>query len=229
MKLLTALFRHRTATLIASAVALVSTAIVVNAWLTSYRHLEDHIDAFQIAVWQLTFSGELPENATHDQRGTPACSWRFACDFGVVTGSNEATIPDTTVPWDSKSLQQWRSQAPAEYCFTGTPETNVMAVVGDGTAFDDHKRFTRSELPGDLILTIEVQGTGVHWMKPCDLDVAKLEKVLRSEVLRMFLGTSKRGFLVGFVDGEVWMLSRDVPKDNVLRLCSRRSCTLRPR
>ena len=116
-------------------------------------------------------------------------------------------IVDATLPWNSEDLARWRQQVPGNYCFSGTPETNVMAVVGEGTGFEQGKRFRHSDLPNALVLIVEVQGTGVHWVEPVDLNVTDLASILSGKESRISLGTSGDVFLVGFLDGEVWMLT----------------------
>lgn len=212
--------------------ALVLLLAVVAGWVkyASKRDLSDRMWAFQICLWELWCRVELPDNVTYDKSGKPACSWRFAC-YVWVNGGGSATVKmvDTTVPWDSGTLEQWQHTISPEYCLSGTTETNVMAVVGEGTGFEKGKRFHERDLPGDLVLILEVQGTGVHWMAPGDLHVSELANILCGGDPTISLGTSQQGFLVGFADGEVWMLAREVPKERLLMFCSREGATLHDR
>jgi len=191
--------------------------------------LRQRMISFQLCLWDLMGGVALPENVTCDKTGRPACSWRFACNPCVVSGARVEDIPDVTIPWKSDKLDHWRHKVVSKYCFSGTCETNVMAVIGKGTAFEKGKRFLRQDLPRDLILIIEVRDTGVHWMAPVDLDVAKLGNILSGKESRISLGTRKDGFLVGFVDGEVWLLKRDIPKDVLLKFCSREAAAVNDR
>ena len=139
---------------------------MVAGWVkyVSKRDLSDRMGAFQVCLWELWCRHELPDSVTYDKSGKPAGSWRFAC-YVWVNGGGSATVKmvDTTVPWDSGTLEKWQRTISPEYCLSGTTETNVMAVVGEGTGFEKGKRFHERDLPGDLVLILEVQGTGVHW------------------------------------------------------------------
>ena len=112
-------------------------------------------------------------------------------------------------------------QAPEKYCFFGNADTNVMAVVGDGTAFDANKeRPAIRDLPKDLILIVEVKNTCVHWMEPGDLAVTEIGNALSRNGNGISLGTSDDGYHVGFVDGEVWLLSYRMPPGVLLKFCT---------
>jgi hypothetical protein len=127
------------------------------------------------------------------------------------------------IPWysENEKLNALRELAPDEYCSFGNTNTNVMAVIGEGTAFDpNRKRLSIHDFPNDLILIVEVNNTGVHWMQPGDLSVTELGIALSTSGNGIALGTSDDGFCVGFVDGEVWLLSHRTPPDILLRFCS---------
>ncbi len=54
------------------------------------------------------------------------------------------------------------------------------------------------------MLLIEIADSGTHWMAPGDLDVRKIPNTITE-------GTSGKGVIVAFADGEVWFLHREVP------------------
>jgi hypothetical protein len=63
------------------------------------------------------------------------------------------------------------------YAFCFSPEadlperfhTNVVAITGPGTAFDDERDCRLADIDDDTILVIEVASTDVHWAEPGDL------------------------------------------------------------
>lgn len=185
--------------------------------------LNSRSNGFYLCIMQLTSDAILPDHVVRDKNGVPTCSWRFACDFAVTCrgGANPETV-NVKLPWTDPTLAHWRKQRPKKYCFLTDADTNVMAVIGDGTAFPPDSRLRASDLPNDLILIIEVQNTGIHWMAPGDLDVVQVAKALsrKNDNQGVRLGTTSDGFLVGFVDGEVWMLSYRTPLDRLLTFCS---------
>lgn len=193
---------------------------------------QDRSVAFKICHMDLMFPTKdpltLPDHIVRDQDGNATVSWRYACGSTVWEGRSSGTpaddiVRDVTVPWDDPSQKHWHDRAMWTYCFQEDVTTNVMALVGKGTAFESGKSFVVRDLPNDLILLIEVQGTGVHWMQPVDLEIGQLVDILDGKEVNVSLGTSEDGFIVAFLDGEVWMLSHATPKDELLKFCSRDS------
>ena len=90
----------------------------------------------------------------------------------------------------------------------------VVAVTGDGTAFSARVAFDK--LPPKAVLTVEVRGWAVTWTEPGgDVAVGALVDWIRSGSARKELGSHSKGYLVGFVDGRVLMVSYDTPLEAI--------------
>jgi len=151
--------------------------------------------------------GRLPPAVRRDEFGRPLCSWRFQ-----ILPLLEAVMMgiETADRWDDPANRWWITGPHPVYCFF--PEkpfpqrvrTNVVAVTGPGTAFDEEFTFSLGDLDDDTILVIDVADSDVHWMEPGDLDVRDLEQ-------SVVQGVDGDGIHVLFADGEVWFLSSQTP------------------
>jgi len=121
--------------------------------------------------------------------------------------------PDYSQPWDSAANQYWSKLRVLPYCWNAEEsadrlETNVLALTGPGTAFDEEHSSLFKDIPGNTVLLLEVAHSGLHWAAPGDIDCLKLAD-------RLTAGFDGDGFHVGFADGQVWFLSADVPLSEV--------------
>lgn len=161
--------------------------------------------------------GAYPPSAVMNG-GDPLYSWRFLILKYIDGKGPEGVASDRS--WRDPANQKWRESPFWLYCY-GTEKqelsTNVMGVVGEGSAFDVGAA-ELDDLDGDAILIIEVNGSTVHWMAPGDLDLQRCNGDESGTVCGMRVGTSRRGFHVGFVDGEVWFLSTDTPAGTLRKL-----------
>ncbi|MGM0490487.1 MAG: hypothetical protein ACQESR_27495, partial [Planctomycetota bacterium] len=118
---------------------------------------------------------DLPE--TNDGRDmSHACSWRYkVLPYVVGVGSSVDTSRPWNTPANQQGLKKWRfysygkpvdshsdSEAVAK---EPIPDTNVMAIVGPGTAFGDGNEppMKLKELPPQTILIAEVRSSGIPW------------------------------------------------------------------
>jgi hypothetical protein len=103
--------------------------------------------------------------------------------------------------------------------------TNVFAITGPGTAFDDEKpKIRMKDLPPELILLAEVRESGVHWMAPGDFDVRTMPAVCGDPQGKGISGTLPDGFFVAFADGEAWFLSNDTPFEELKKFFTIDEC-----
>ncbi|HIQ23405.1 MAG TPA: DUF1559 domain-containing protein [Planctomycetes bacterium] len=153
----------------------------------------------------------LPGAIHRDAMGRPLSSWRFLILPFVAAGWPKH---DLSVPWYDPANWAVASRRPVFYCFERRRsggrsfDTNVLAVTGPGTAFDEHQAYSLGQLDGDTALVLEVCETGLHWMEPGDIEVVDLRQSFTS-------GLDGAGVHVGFADGEVWFLSARVPVDKL--------------
>jgi type II secretory pathway pseudopilin PulG len=153
-----------------------------------------------------------PQAVLTDEEGRPLSSWRFQ-----LLPFLEAIMRDVdfSLPWDHPDHEYFSSFGWPTYCLRNKrkgPErlcTNVMAVTGRESAFDDWAP-TFSELPPDLILVIEVPDTDIHWMQPGDIDIDEIDE----SILK---GPDGGGIHVLFKDGSVVFIPRDTRLETLKR------------
>ena len=162
--------------------------------------------------------GHLPESVTKKD-GKVLSSWRFKIMPSLQSWKRE---PFFDQAWDAP-VNAWAADMnPMRiYCFEwGQQEgplkgkmTNVLAIVGPSTAFEEGKPVSIAKLPSSLILLAEVKTSGLHWMQAGDLDVRTMRRDINHSSGQGISGTTKEGFHVCFADGEVWLLNFDTPFD----------------
>lgn len=119
-------------------------------------------------------------------------------------------------PWTHANNASWKRWSNPYYCFANLNDpkrkfmTCMSVVTGPGTAFDkDRKKI--SELDPELILLVEVRNSGVHWMRPWDLNIATMPREINPIDGPGISGNLDGGFFVAFCDTTVWFLADDTP------------------
>lgn len=112
--------------------------------------------------------------------------------------------------WDDPCYERIRNHPPdfVWFCKNPSSDTTIMAISGVGTADDN---VSGVYLPEDVILYVDAYQTSHNWIKPGDLDVSHIPKVLR--IAGGLSSESYHGCVVCFADGEIWHLSETVPLD----------------
>jgi len=149
----------------------------------------------------------LPPPVHRDEAGRPLSSWRFQ----VVPFLEGIMIDvDYSERWDAP-IHRWLATRPHGcFCFgqgadpSTQLDTNLMAITGRGTAFEEDRAVRLADLDRDTILLIEVANSGIHWMEPGDVDVEAVPESITQ-------GVDGIGVLVVFADGAVWLVRPDVP------------------
>lgn len=148
----------------------------------------------------------LPDAVKLDDLGEALYSWRLGLMVFLVAIKDGV---DLHAPWTSDS-QRVRDVPVSYYCTSRklsrqkSCEPLVSSVIGRGTPFQDQGSMVLKDVPCDTILIIEAQKFCKHWMAPGDLRWQELDA-------SFLQGTDGDGVLVGFADGEIWMLSPEVP------------------
>ncbi len=212
--------------------------IIVHKKLTRYAWRATRKSNIRIVFFMLHFyvdnadlRGKLPPAIARSDTGKPLSSWRLR-----IVHYWEAPLPDVDFSrsWDSAENSEMAKIRPGCYCLARWPDflawdveqpdelhelqTNVFAITGQGTAFDSNTKTTLEELPGDLMILIEVANSGIHWMAPGDIHFDDIS----ASTLK---GVDGEGVYVVFADGEVWYLRKDVPLDNVRKFLTIESAT----
>lgn len=175
--------------------------------------------------------GRIPHAIEHEKDGTVTHSWRFvACRmlFGDIVqcsfyGQDAVAAYDES--WDSQGNQCYFHGPHRDY--GGSPLSFIdptrpgnlarfVAITGRDTAFDGQADTNLSEIPPDTIVITEVHNSEQHWMEPGgDLDIATISRQVGARAGGGIGGRDSEGFLVGFADGQVWLISHQVPFDSL--------------
>ncbi len=171
-----------------------------------------------------TYNGNLPPAAICDKQGKPLLSWRVAI-LPYVEQVNLYKEFHLDEPWDSEHNIKLIYRMPKVYLLPVDaaqhqyPSTHYQAFVGNGAGFElkSSVKFPASFTDGtsNTIWIAEAQ-TPVPWTKPEDLayDPKKLPKL-------GFHWGGGHSTNVGFADGSVRTLSRNVPERTLHLLIQR--------
>jgi hypothetical protein len=196
-------------------------------------------DSFMLTAMSLDyydeFNGHLPFPVRRETVGKPTrtgmpngtgkalYSWRGEVatyrDNWFFNGGGDW---DSSSPWDSPANKQM-ADFPWQFCYDAlvtwewpkgySKETSMMAIVGPGTAFgcDGETPKSLTELSGNVILVVETQNSGLHWMQPGDFDIRTMPWTINAPDGRGISSRYPGGFHVLFADGLTWFLSDKVP------------------
>jgi len=109
--------------------------------------------------------------------------------------------------WDDP-VNQWLTTSPWHaFCWWSDENgvhTNVVAITGRGTAFEEGRVVRLKDIPPDTILVVEIAKSSICWAEPGDLDIEHVPESLAR-------GVDGGGVHVLFADAAVWFLRADVP------------------
>lgn len=159
--------------------------------------------------------GEYPMSplVRNNEDGKPLYSWRFA----------EYLTWPVPLPhdyhWTSEKYRHYRETVSLYlFCEEGDLNTFVFAMGGADTAFDQNHPAPVRALPEDLILFADVYQSNTHWMEPGDFDIANLPDEVN---VPGGLGSDAYpGFLICFVDGQIWWMDDETPITLVKQFCT---------
>ena len=127
-------------------------------------------------------------------------------------------------PWDGPRNRKWHSiampifQCPSDRTVSPTT-TSFVAVVGAGTAWPGPTSTKLSDFTDGLsqtIMVVEIANSGIHWMEPKDLDVAKMPLAIDAKSGKSTSSKHAGGANVAYADGHIEYL-RDGLSPEVLR------------
>jgi hypothetical protein len=148
----------------------------------------------------------LPPAVLRDEMGRPLSSWRFQLvpflEAIMMAYDHDDRWDAPVNRWLYTSWSDYYGWPPKKHLAAAT--TNVVAITGPGTAFEEGKVVRLPELDRDTILAIEIAETDILWMEPGDISIDEVpESLVR--------GIEGDGVTVVFADGNVWFLRADVP------------------
>jgi len=161
----------------------------------------------QLALGLLNFEDvyqRLPPAVHRDKDGRPLSSWRWRM-VPFMEGIMREIEYDQR--WDDPA-NQWLSTRPwFPFCWLPDEDgvhTNVVAITGRGTGFEEGRVVRLKDIAPDTILAVEIANSGIPWAEPGDLDIEHVPESLAR-------GVDGGGVHVLFADGAVWFLRADVP------------------
>jgi hypothetical protein len=205
-----------------SAGALLALALIIGVLYAVHavkrlQRREGHRIYFKwIGTSLLTFAdanGRLAPAVRKDKDGRPLSSWRFQI-LPFIQSWMGVPWMEFGEPWDSPANEYWAHLHNRIYCWSskeGSPDqfhTNVVAITGPGTPFEEGRQIRTQDLPGSTILVVEIAHSGIHWAAPGDLSLDNVP-------VSLVQGVEGDGFHVYFADGQTWFLSADVPLEDV--------------
>lgn len=103
-------------------------------------------------------------------------------------------------------------------------DIRCVGIIGEDTLFDpDARPGTFRELPRNLIVLVEIDKPGTHWMEPFDLTTDAIDEAAnQSGTLGSLTGRSD-DVLVVFADEQIWHLEAETPLSLVRPFCRRSS------
>jgi prepilin-type processing-associated H-X9-DG protein len=166
-----------------------------------------------------TIKGHLPPVYSVDDSGKPLHSWRT---FLLPQFERESVFKQLHLneSWDSPSNKQFAqadvygvNRCPSD-TQSGTYDTNYVAVIGPGTAWQPGKGLIMQEMkddPHDTILVVELKSSGIRWAEPRDLDLSNLPPGITKDNLLKSLSNHGGGFHALFADGHVEFIPNTIP------------------
>jgi len=168
-------------------------------------------------------NGSFPPAYVVDKNGKPLFSWRVLI---LPFLDQEALYKQYHFdePWDGPRNRKWHSiampifQCPSDRTVSPTT-TSFVAVVGAGTAWPGPTSTKLSDFTDGLsqtIMVVEIANSGIHWMEPKDLDVAKMPLAIDAKSGKSTSSKHAGGANVAYADGHIEYL-RDGLSPEVLR------------
>jgi hypothetical protein len=171
--------------------------------------------AMALYTWQELYK-RIPPAVLTDKAGRPLCSWRFKLvPFmeGIMLDVDFGSRWDDT---ENRCALVWGNHL---FCWGNNGDrstdvhTNVVAITGEGTAFDPGKVLRLPDIPSDTILAVEVAETDTYWMEPGDMAIEEID-------VSVLQGIDGTGTHVIFADGSVWFLSAETPLGELKEFCT---------
>ncbi len=167
--------------------------------------------------WMLAMMRHFKDDKGHllptviTSKGEPLYSWRYNM-LNLLAPSLELDNESYGHKWNDEYNKRYSSETTIWYCYQGNPSTNIVAITGKGTAFDEGDPGLLKQMRPDTIVIIEIKDSKINWMEPRDVNVDDLKQ-------NRMLGVFTAGIHVGFLDRSVWRLSPNTPVDRIKAAC----------
>jgi hypothetical protein len=152
-----------------------------------------------------------------------AVGWRL-----VWSVHSLADAPSPSVGRQSSEFDLYDDMSCKTFCWEpcktrprGSRFTKVMAIDGADSAYNQirlHGWRQIEDIASDAILLTEVVNSTVPWMAAGDVAPDRIPRTIHpKDGLGIGSNRPNGGFIVGFVDGEVWAIDESVPFEQLLR------------
>ncbi len=150
--------------------------------------------------------GRFPPAYLVDNRGMPAHSWRVL----ILPFIEEKSLYDAyrfDEPWNGPNNLKLADRMPQIFHVpsepTSTSMTNIVAIVGPGTAFPGSKSTRVEDFADGLdntILLAEIAASDICWLEPRDLRVEEMSFTVNDQGKPSISSSRRRGPYVVFAD-----------------------------
>jgi hypothetical protein len=171
-----------------------------------------------------TEHGSYPPAFIPGPDGKPMHSWRVL--ILPYLGKEAASVYqqyDFNQPWDSEQNIRLAAFMPGVYACPEHPdalanqETTYMVIVGSKTMFPGSRSVSPAQIGDSLehtIAVVETPQSGVHWLKPQDLEAARMAYEINGrEETEAGSHHAQAGAHVLMADGTVYFLPEDFSPD----------------
>jgi len=171
----------------------------------------------------------MPPAYIADEDGKPMRSWRTL----ILPYVEQAPLYDRydfNVPWDAPENQMAVNTTLQTYTCPSDPasesaptDTNYVLITGIGTIFEVGKKPDfKSILDGtsNTIMLVEMQGSGINWSEPRDMDIEAFVAMFGSGGSGPSLSPHPGGLNVAMADGSVRFLSFSISQQDARALAT---------
>lgn len=180
-----------------------------------------------------TANGHFPPAYIADANGKPMHSWRvlilpYLGDEQYKELHSEYNFDE---PWDGPNNSKLHDRVvsifncPSDHSYQDSTSTNYVAVVGPETMWPGSRKLKKSDITdiSITILIVEKASSDIHWMEPRDLDMNKMDMLMKQGVTPInretgeCMSSKHLGMAhASFTDGSLRAVSDDIVTD-VLR------------
>lgn len=210
------------AVVISVLVALLVPAVGLAKRSQAKRNCSENLRKIGMALQQYhQMNGTYPPAYLTDAAGKPMHSWRVL----LLPYVGQKTLYDQydfSQPWDSPQNKSVLNRMPDVYACPGDEdakvlgETSYVVVVGAGTMFPGRSTTTNKQVtddPAHTLAVVESHQTGICWLEPKDMDVARLHFALSEAGGTMLGGNHDGGVEVLMADGTTFFLKDSASED----------------
>lgn len=156
----------------------------------------------------------LNDDSLVEGEGRRTISWRWLAHYGIGM-LGQVSLNE---PWNAPANSTVAQDTHSMFAEKGTTTATVFALRGPGSAFDAAIGKGLETLPNDSAILIEVCGENCHWLEPGDVYLSGETPAGVKKIQLQRPSRCEKGFLLGFADGAVWLMSPDTPLEAIEKM-----------